>query len=56
MLKDGSVYREGTAEQVFTREMLREVYQVEAEIFTDSRGRRHVIPVGICGEREKERL
>ena len=56
VLKDGSVYREGTAEQVFTREMLREVYQVEAEIFTDSRGRRHVIPVGICGEREKERL
>lgn len=49
-LNAGGVYREGRPEEVFSEALLREVYQVEAEIHFDAEKKKHVIPVGFIGE------
>ncbi len=43
VLDQGSVYGEGRPREVFTERMLREVYGVEAEIYQDRHGGRHVV-------------
>jgi iron complex transport system ATP-binding protein len=51
VMKDGQVVAEGTPEAVVTREMLRDVFGVEAEIFTDPRtGTPLVMPQGLSGD------
>lgn len=50
VINDGCVYQEGTPNEVFTEKMLRDVYKVDAEVYTDSQGKKHVIPVGFIEE------
>lgn len=45
VVHDGSVYRNDDAEAVFTPEMLREVYCVNAEVYTDTMGGKHIIAI-----------
>ena len=44
VLNDRGVYMQGSSDSVVTREMLREVYRVESEMFTDVYGCVHAVP------------
>ena len=44
VLNDRGVYTQGASDSVVTREMLREVYRVESEMFTDVYGCVHAVP------------
>ena len=43
VLKDGEIVGYGTPQEVLTREFIREVYEVEAEIARDSKGKMHIL-------------
>lgn len=43
VLKDGKIVASGTPREVLTRELIREVYQVESEIVEDSKGHMHIL-------------
>lgn len=45
VIKDGTVYREGTPERVFTEHMMKDVYQINAEIYIDKKRNRHLVAV-----------
>lgn len=42
-LKDGKIVGEGTPAQLLTTEFIRQVYEVEAEVITDSRGELRIL-------------
>ena len=42
-VKDGRIVGEGSPKELLTPEFIREVYEVEAEVFTDRRGLLRVI-------------
>ena len=42
-LKDGEIVGYGTPEEVLTREFIQEVYEVEAEIARDRKGKIHIL-------------
>lgn len=44
-LKDGKIVGSGTPREVLTQSFIRQVYQVETEITTDSKGRMHILYV-----------
>lgn len=46
ILREGNVYGQGSASEVFTREMLRDVYKVDADVVEDRDGRPHVVAYG----------
>ena len=43
VLKDGKIVANGSPREVLTRELIREVYQVESEIVEDSKGCMHIL-------------
>lgn len=43
VLKDGIIVANGSPREVLTRELIREVYQVESEIVEDSKGSMHIL-------------
>lgn len=43
VMKDGRIAGEGTPQEVLTPELIREIYQVDAEIVRDSRGNMHIL-------------
>ena len=43
VLKDGEIVGYGTPQEVLTQEFIREVYEVEAEIARDSKGKMHIL-------------
>lgn len=45
VVHDGVVYAQGTPQEVFTIQMLRDVYSVDAELFVDKCGNVHVVAV-----------
>lgn len=49
VVKDHKVYSEGSPEDVFTEEMLSEVYNVNSKILTDDGGDRHLVVIGPKG-------
>lgn len=46
VIHDGLVYANGTPEEVITEKMLKEVYKVKSEVYTDCEGSRHIAAVG----------
>ena len=46
ILKDGEIVGEGTPKEILTPEMIRKVYQVEAETVRDSKGNLHILFAG----------
>lgn len=46
ILKDGEIVGEGTPEEILTPEMIRKVYQVEAETVRDRKGNLHILFAG----------
>ncbi|MDD3277489.1 MAG: ABC transporter ATP-binding protein [Lachnospiraceae bacterium] len=43
VLKDGEIVGSGTPKEVLTRKLIREIYQVDSEIVTDSQGQMHIL-------------
>ena len=43
VMKDGGIAGAGTPEEVLTPELIRRIYQVEAEVVRDSRGNMHIL-------------
>ena len=43
VLKDGVIVAAGTPRKVLTRELIRDIYQVESEIAEDSGGNMHIL-------------
>ena len=43
VLKDGEIVAYGSPREILTRELIREIYQVESEIVEDSRGNMHIL-------------
>lgn len=43
VLKDGKIVANGSPREVLTRELIREVYQVESEIVEDNKGNMHIL-------------
>lgn len=43
VMKDGRIAGAGTPEEVLTPELIRRIYQVEAEVVRDSRGNMHIL-------------
>jgi len=51
VIKDGKFVAQGSPEKVLTKQLLRDVYNVEAEISIDQRtGKPVIMPVGLCHE------
>lgn len=46
ILADRRVYAEASPAAVFTEKMLHDVYEVEAEVYTDHRNERHIVALG----------
>lgn len=46
VINDGKVYTEDSPDNVFTEKMLRDVYEVDAEIYVDSKNDRHIVALG----------
>jgi ABC-type cobalamin/Fe3+-siderophores transport system ATPase subunit len=46
VINNGRVYAEDSPDKVFTRKMLRDVYEVDAEIYTDSKSAKHIVALG----------
>ena len=46
VIADNRVYAETTPDEAFTEKMLRDVYEVSAEIYTDTRAGRHIAALG----------
>ena len=46
VLQEGRVYAKGRAQDIFTEEMLRDVYKVNAEVIHDRDGLPHVVAYG----------
>lgn len=46
VIADNRVYAESTPGEAFTEKMLRDVYEVTAEIYTDTRASRHIVALG----------
>lgn len=45
VLKEGKVYAQGAPQDIFTEEMMEEVYRVKTKIYMDDKGMPHVIPL-----------
>ena len=43
VLKEGTIVAEGKPEEVLTKELIREIYQVDSEIVKDSNGQMHIL-------------
>lgn len=43
VLKDGEIVGNGTPREVLTKDLIREIYQVESEIVEDSKGQMHIL-------------
>ena len=43
VLKNGGIVAEGTPREVLTRELIREIYEVESDIVEDSKGNMHIL-------------
>ena len=43
VLKNGEIVAEGTPMEVLTRELIREIYEVESDIVEDSKGNMHIL-------------
>lgn len=43
VLKNGEIVAEGTPREVLTRELIREIYEVESDIVEDSKGNMHIL-------------
>lgn len=43
VLQKGKIMASGTPKEVFTPQLLREIYQVDAEVVYDSKGNMHVL-------------
>lgn len=56
VMKDGSVYSHGAPEKVLTREMIREIYKIDSEIYVNKQGRQVIEFVGIADETHKYEL
>ncbi|PKM75430.1 MAG: ABC transporter ATP-binding protein [Firmicutes bacterium HGW-Firmicutes-17] len=50
VLDEGSVYKQGTPEEVLTIELLKNVYKMRTEIFRTSDGYTNIVPVCQCNE------
>lgn len=45
VIDSGGVYQDDKPEKIFTSEMLRDVYRVESELYTDQYGKHHLVPI-----------
>lgn len=45
VVDSGDIYQDDIPEKVFTSEMLRDVYHVEAELYADRNGKHHLVPI-----------
>lgn len=45
VLKEGTVYAQGAPQDIFTEEMMEDVYRVKTKIYMDDNGMPHVIPL-----------
>ena len=45
VLKEGKVYAQGAPQDIFTEEMMEDVYRVKTKIYMDDKGMPHVIPL-----------
>lgn len=43
VLKKGQIVADGTPEEVFTKELIKDIYQVDVEIVKDSNGKMHIL-------------
>ena len=43
VLKNGEIVAQGTPREVLTRELIREIYEVESDIVEDSKGNMHIL-------------
>ena len=43
VLKNGEIVAEGTPREILTRELIREIYEVESDIVEDSKGNMHIL-------------
>lgn len=43
VLQNGRIAAQGTPQEVLTRELIRDIYQVESEIVTDAKGQMHIL-------------
>lgn len=43
VLKKGHIVADGTPEEVFTKELIKDIYQVDIEIVKDSNGQMHIL-------------
>lgn len=43
VLKNGEIVAQGTPREILTRELIREIYEVESDIVEDSKGNMHIL-------------
>ena len=53
VMKDGRVAAEGTPEEVLTSKMIKDVYEVDADVFTDSGGNIRILYNPACVKAEE---
>ncbi|UZW15503.1 ABC transporter ATP-binding protein [Clostridium pasteurianum] len=53
VMKDGNVYSSGTPEEVLTKEMIREIYKIDSEIYVNKQGKQVIEFVNIADDAEK---
>lgn len=56
VMKDGNVYSHGTPKKVLTKEMIREIYKIDSEIYVNKQGKQVIEFVDIAAETDKYKL
>ncbi|OOM79534.1 ABC transporter ATP-binding protein [Clostridium sp. BL-8] len=56
VMKEGKVYSHGTPEKVLTKEMVREIYKIDSEIYVNKQGKQVIEFVDIFAETDKYKL
>jgi iron complex transport system ATP-binding protein len=56
VMKEGNIYSNGTPEEVLTKEMIKEIYKIDSEIYVNKQGKQVIEFVDIATEVDKYKL
>jgi iron complex transport system ATP-binding protein len=56
VMKEGNVYSHGTPEEVITKEMIKEIYKIDSEIYVNKKGKQVIEFVDIATESNKYKI
>ena len=56
VMKEGNIYSHGTPEEVITKEMIKEIYKIDSEIYVNKQGKQVIEFVDIAEEIDKYKL